>query len=79
MDTAMKNPRNVIENFDLYAPKLVSKEEFFSPGHRACQGCGESLAIRLMCKALGKDTVITNGSMSRFRIPRRWDRGSRQA
>jgi len=41
---------NIVENFDLYAPKLVDKEEYFGVGHRACQGCGEALAIRLMCK-----------------------------
>jgi pyruvate ferredoxin oxidoreductase beta subunit len=51
-----------VENFDLYAPKLVEKEEFFCAGHRACQGCGEALAIRQMCKALGKDTVIVNAT-----------------
>ncbi|MBA4423787.1 MAG: pyruvate ferredoxin oxidoreductase [Syntrophus sp. (in: bacteria)] len=62
MNTATKHPKSIIENFELYAPKLVSKEEFFSPGHRACQGCGEALAIRLMLKALGKDTVITNAT-----------------
>ena len=52
----------IVENFDLYAPRLVDKEEYFSVGHRACQGCGEALAIRLMCKALGKDTVIVNAT-----------------
>ena len=54
--------KGIVENFDLYAPKLVDKEEYFSSGHRACQGCGEALAIRLMCKGLGKDTVITNAT-----------------
>jgi pyruvate ferredoxin oxidoreductase beta subunit len=53
---------NIVENFDLYAPKLTDKKEYFSPGHRACQGCGEALAIRLMCKALGKDTIIVNAT-----------------
>jgi len=53
---------NIVENFDLYAPRLVDKEEYFSVGHRACQGCGEALAIRLMCKALGKETVIVNAT-----------------
>jgi pyruvate ferredoxin oxidoreductase beta subunit len=53
---------SIVENFDLYAPRLVDKEEYFSAGHRACQGCGEALAIRLMCKALGKDTVIANAT-----------------
>ena len=55
-------PQGMVENFDLYAPKLVDKEEYFCPGHRACQGCGEALAVRLMCKALGKDTVVTNAT-----------------
>ena len=53
---------NIIENFELYAPKLVDKGEYFCSGHRACQGCGEALAIRLMCKALGPDTVVANGT-----------------
>ena len=54
--------KSIVENFDLYAPKLVDKEEYYSSGHRACQGCGEALAIRLMAKALGKDTVVTNAT-----------------
>ncbi|HIH89443.1 TPA: pyruvate synthase subunit beta [Candidatus Bathyarchaeota archaeon] len=53
---------NTVENFDLYAPRLVDKEEYFAAGHRACSGCGEALAIRLMCKALGEDTVIVNAT-----------------
>ena len=60
MSTA--KPISIVENFEIYAPKLVDKEEFFCSGHRACQGCGEALAIRLMCKALGKDTVIANAT-----------------
>src|SRR4030043_1602278 len=62
MSTANLNPKKLFENFELYVPKLIEKMEYFSPGHRACQGCGEALAIRLMCKALGKDTVITNAT-----------------
>ncbi len=53
---------NTVKNFDLYAPRLVDKEEYFAAGHRACSGCGEALAIRLMCKALGEDTVIVNAT-----------------
>ncbi|HUT70604.1 MAG TPA: pyruvate synthase subunit PorB [Desulfatiglandales bacterium] len=53
---------SIVESFDLYAPRLVDKGEYFSAGHRACQGCGEALAVRLMCKALGKDTVIANAT-----------------
>ena len=62
MNMPKKYPQGNIENFDLYAPKLVDKEEYFSYGHRACQGCGEALAVRLMCKALGKDTVIASAT-----------------
>jgi pyruvate ferredoxin oxidoreductase beta subunit len=53
---------NIVENFDLYAPRLVNKKELFCAGHRACQGCGEALAVRLMCKALGENTVIASAT-----------------
>lgn len=62
MNTVKNYQTGVIENYDLFAPKLVDREEYFASGHRACQGCGEALAIRLMCKALGKDTVIANAT-----------------
>ena len=38
---------------------LLPKEEYFAPGHRACVGCGEALAVRLVCKALGPDVIIS--------------------
>jgi len=53
---------NIVENFDLYAPRLVTKKELFCAGHRTCQGCGEALAVRLMCKALGENTVIASAT-----------------
>lgn len=53
---------SIVENFDLYAPKLVEKREFFCSGHRACQGCGEVLALRHICKALGEDVVVANAT-----------------
>ncbi|MBE9546784.1 MAG: pyruvate synthase subunit beta [Proteobacteria bacterium] len=53
---------NIVENFDLFVPRLIDKKEYFSCGHRSCQGCGEALAIRLMCKALGEDVVISNAT-----------------
>jgi len=51
-----------VRNFELYTPKLIEKREFFSSGHRACQGCGEVLALRLVLKALGRDTVVANAT-----------------
>jgi pyruvate ferredoxin oxidoreductase beta subunit len=53
---------NIVENFELYAPRLVNHQELFAAGHRACQGCGEVLAVRLMCKALGENTVIASAT-----------------
>jgi pyruvate ferredoxin oxidoreductase beta subunit len=40
----------------------IPPEEYFAPGHRACIGCGEVLALRLVCKALGKDVIIANAT-----------------
>lgn len=38
----------------------LPREEYFSYGHRACAGCGEAIATRLITKALGKDTIIVS-------------------
>jgi len=43
------------------APPLPIEENFAS-GHRACVGCGEVLAVRLVCKALGRDVIIANAT-----------------
>lgn len=53
---------NIVENFDLYAPRLINKKELLSAGHRACTGCAEVLAVRLMCKALGENTIIASAT-----------------
>lgn len=53
---------NTVQNFEIFAPKLIEKREFFSAGHRACQGCGEVLALRLIMKALGQDVVVSNAT-----------------
>jgi pyruvate ferredoxin oxidoreductase beta subunit len=47
-----------MENLNVYAVRLLPKGETIAPGHRACQGCAEVLAVRLVGKALGRDTVI---------------------
>jgi pyruvate ferredoxin oxidoreductase beta subunit len=39
--------------------KALTREEYFERGHRACQGCGPALGMRLITKALGKDTVVS--------------------
>jgi len=51
-----------MEKFAVYVPRLVTKKENFAPGHRACIGCGEALAVRLACKALGQSVIIANAT-----------------
>ena len=47
---------------DLFVPKQVTTEENFASGHRACIGCGEALAVRHVCKALGKNVIIVTAT-----------------
>ncbi len=49
-------------NYTVFAPRLVTREENFVPGHRACIGCGEALAVRLACKAIGRNTIVVNAT-----------------
>jgi pyruvate ferredoxin oxidoreductase beta subunit len=55
-----------MEKYTVYSPKSITKlmteEEQFAPGHRACIGCGEALAVRLACKALGNSVIIVNAT-----------------
>jgi pyruvate ferredoxin oxidoreductase beta subunit len=51
-----------MEKYAVFVPKLVTKRENFAPGHRACIGCGEALAVRLACKRLGQNVVIANAT-----------------
>ena len=36
----------------------IPEEELMTPGHKACQGCGATLAMRYALKALGPRTVV---------------------
>lgn len=46
------------EKFKRFKARNLPKEELLAPGHRACQGCGEVLALRMAMKALGKDVIV---------------------
>ena len=48
-----------METLSIYVPKLVTKGEYIASGHRACSGCGEVLAVRYVCKALGRNSIIS--------------------
>src|SRR4030042_2738662 len=46
----------------VYIPKMVEQKERFAPGHRACIGCGEALAVRLATKVIGDNAIIVNAT-----------------
>jgi len=47
-----------MEQYNVFAARLLPKKDFVVPGHRACQGCAEVLAVRLVHKALGRNTIV---------------------
>jgi len=51
-----------MEKYAVFVPKLITKKENFAPGHRACVGCGEALAVRQTCKALGRNVIVVNAT-----------------
>lgn len=40
----------------------IPKEELLAPGHSACLGCGEAIAIKHILKAAGKNTIIVQAT-----------------
>ncbi len=50
------------QKFDTYASRLMPRKEYFTSGHRACQGCGEALAVRWVTKAIGEDAIIAHAT-----------------
>ena len=51
-----------MEKHAISVSQLIAREELFAPGHRACIGCGEALAVRLTCKALGQNVIVVNAT-----------------
>ena len=51
-----------MEERNISPSQFIASEELFAPGHRACVGCGEALAVRLACKALGRNVIIVNAT-----------------
>lgn len=49
-------------NYIAFGNRQITKEEYLAPGHRACIGCGEALAVRLACKALGSNAIIVTAT-----------------
>jgi len=46
----------------VHGPGIITELEPFCPGHRACSGCGEALAVRLAAKAIGNNAIIVNAT-----------------
>jgi len=46
----------------VHGPGIITELEPFAPGHRACSGCGEALAVRLAAKAIGQNAIIVNAT-----------------
>ena len=42
--------------------KGLNYAEYFAPGHRACAGCGEALALRHVMKAAGPNTIVAQAT-----------------
>lgn len=51
-----------MEPLNVFASRLITKREYFSPGHRACQGCAEALAVRYVAKALGSNVIVASAT-----------------
>ena len=53
---------NALENFEKITQKTMPRENMISPGHRACQGCGEVLALAMVMKVAGPNTIVANAT-----------------
>ena len=51
-----------MEEYVTIGRRSVPKAELFTPGHRACVGCGEALALRQAMKALGQNVILVNAT-----------------
>lgn len=51
-----------LKDFKGFNLKNMPEVEPLSPGHRACQGCGEVLALRQAMKALGENVVMCSAT-----------------
>ena len=54
--TTFSNATQVLEAFR--GIKKVTIEEYFTSGHRTCQGCESALIMKLMVKAAGPRTIV---------------------
>ncbi|MDH3556824.1 MAG: pyruvate synthase subunit PorB [Deltaproteobacteria bacterium] len=58
----MSRAADDLKDFQRFTPKKLPVEEPLAPGHRACQGCGEVLALRQVMKALGNNVIVVSAT-----------------
>jgi NADPH-dependent glutamate synthase beta subunit-like oxidoreductase len=58
----MGNETDTLKGFKGFRLTRMPTEEPLSAGHRACQGCGEILALRQVMKALGENVVVVSAT-----------------
>jgi len=58
----MSKAADDLKDFQRFTPKKLPVEEPLAPGHRACQGCGEVLALRQVMKALGNNVIVVSAT-----------------
>ena len=51
-----------MEKLNVFASRLLPTEDFVCSGHRACQGCAEVLAMRMVHKELGRNTIAASAT-----------------
>ncbi len=49
-------------DINVYAARMLPQAEYFAPGHRACLGCGHGISLRLIMKAMGPRTIVSNAT-----------------
>jgi len=52
----------MLGRYPVFIPKLLPKDEYFVSGRRSCKGCGKALAVRMICKMMGKDVISSSYS-----------------
>ncbi|MDD5450361.1 MAG: pyruvate synthase subunit PorB [Desulfovibrionales bacterium] len=51
-----------LENFKGFSAKKLPLADPLASGHRACQGCGEVLALKLAMKAIGMNSIVVSAT-----------------
>lgn len=49
-------------DYEKITAKNIPQESLITSGHRACQGCGEILAMGMVMKAAGPNTIVANAT-----------------